>query len=168
MRGASQTISYEIVLIFVSLFPLCLCSSFFLHSFLIYKFFFGFWLFSLFFMWLVRAVAETNRSPFDFSEGERELVSGFNVEYGSMGFACLFLGEYGQIIFLRFLRVLLFLSLGWDRLKFVIGVFIALFFIVFRSTYPRYRYDLLMELAWCYCLLFFLSFFFYLFSFSVF
>ena len=73
---ASQTISYEIVLIFVSLFPLCLCSSFFLHSFLFYKFLFGVWLFSLYFMWLVSAVAETYRSPFDVSDGERELVSG--------------------------------------------------------------------------------------------
>ena len=98
-------------------------------------------------MWFVSSVAETKRSPFDFSEGERELVSGFNVEYGSMGFACLFLGEYGQIIFLSFLRVLLFLPLVIDLLNFLLGLIFSYLFIIFRSTYPRFRYDLLMELA---------------------
>jgi len=60
---------------------------------------------------MIRCVAETNRSPLDFSEGERELVSGFKTEYRAMEFACLFLGEYGQIIFVRCLSVLMFIKI---------------------------------------------------------
>lgn len=58
-------------------------------------------------MWVIRCVAETNRTPFDFAEGESELVSGFNVEYGAGGFALIFMAEYGRIIFLRALRAIL-------------------------------------------------------------
>ena len=59
-------------------------------------------------MWLIRCLAETNRAPFDFAEGESELVSGFNVEYGGTGFALLFIGEYTRIIFISFLFRALF------------------------------------------------------------
>jgi NADH-ubiquinone oxidoreductase chain 1 len=58
---------------------------------------------------LITFLAETNRTPFDFSEGESELVSGYNVEYGSGGFAVLFIAEYGNIMFISFLRRILFL-----------------------------------------------------------
>jgi NADH-ubiquinone oxidoreductase chain 1 len=58
-------------------------------------------------LWLVRALAETNRTPFDFAEGERELVSGFNIEYGAGGFALIFMAEYSRILLLRALTTLL-------------------------------------------------------------
>lgn len=61
-------------------------------------------------LWLVRVLAETNRTPFDFAEGERELVSGFNVEYGGGGFALLFIAEYGIILFFSFLTTGLFIT----------------------------------------------------------
>jgi NADH-quinone oxidoreductase subunit H len=66
--------------------------------------------FPLFLMFLVSILAETNRAPFDLPEAESELVSGFNVEYASMGFALFFLAEYGSIILMSLLTVLMFLG----------------------------------------------------------
>ena len=63
-------------------------------------------------IWWRRSLAETNRRPFDFAEGESELVSGFNVEYGSGGFALIFIAEYASIIFISLLIVILFF--GWS------------------------------------------------------
>jgi NADH-ubiquinone oxidoreductase chain 1 len=94
-------------------------------------------------------LAETNRTPFDFAEGESELVSGFNVEYGRGGFALLFLSEYGSIIFIRYLLVLIFfggLSLNFFEFN-MKGIFFCFIFIWVRGTLPRYRYDKLMGLA---------------------
>ncbi len=59
-------------------------------------------------IWFVSCVAETHRAPFDFAEGESELVSGFNTEYGGVGFALLFIAEYGNILFIRVLVIGLF------------------------------------------------------------
>lgn len=68
-------------------------------------------------MWLVSGLAETNRTPFDFAEGESELVSGFNIEYRRGGFELIFLAEYSRIIFISIIRVLLFL--GGDYIRFI-------------------------------------------------
>merc|ERR1711868_292653 len=96
LRGIAQTISYDIrlslILISVLLIRKCLTVfevRFFVKRGLVF-------LVSpiLFFFWLLSCVAETNRTPFDFSEGESELVSGFNIEYGSVGFVLIFLSEY--------------------------------------------------------------------------
>lgn len=59
-------------------------------------------------MWLVTTLAETNRAPFDFAEGESELVSGFNVEYSRGRFAVLFVAEYANILFISLLSAVLF------------------------------------------------------------
>jgi len=89
-------------------------------------------------------VAESNRSPFDFSEGESELVSGFNVEYGGGLFSLIFICEYGIIIFLCYLSILVFFG-GVDYfLKFLLLCF---FFVWVRCCYPRYRYDFLISRA---------------------
>jgi len=93
-------------------------------------------------------VAETNRTPFDFAEGESELVSGFNVEYGSGGFALIFMAEYARIYFISTLFTLIFFS---SALRGIITPFIRCFLVFtwiwLRATLPRYRYDILIGLA---------------------
>lgn len=69
-------------------------------------------------MWLIICVAETNRTPFDFAEGESELVSGFNIEYGRVGFALIFMAEYGRIYFMSSQLVLFFIAPGLKGLYF--------------------------------------------------
>lgn len=94
-------------------------------------------------------MAETNRSPFDFAEGESELVSGFNVEYRRGGFAFIFLSEYMNIIFIRLLSCIIFLGCDLGSIIFFIRItFVVFIFIWVRGTLPRYRYDKLMYLTW--------------------
>jgi len=93
-------------------------------------------------------VAELNRTPFDFAEGESELVSGFNVEYGSVKFAIIFMAEYGIIYFLRVLTRCLFTSSFKNSLFcVVVSVFFSGVIIWLRVTLPRFRYDLLINLT---------------------
>lgn len=100
-------------------------------------------------MWVVSRLAETNRTPFDFAEGESELVSGFNIEYGAGGFALIFLAEYARILFIRILFSLLFLgSINISFLFFLKLNFISFLFIWVRGAFPRYRYDKLIYIAW--------------------
>nr|AOY39876.1 NADH dehydrogenase subunit 1 [Hypothenemus sp. BMNH 1039866] len=151
IRSVAQVISYEASLVLIFMSFLILISSF--NLFDLFKFQeFGWFIFLLFFpsiMMLMSMLAETNRSPFDFAEGESELVSGFNVEYGSGGFALIFMAEYGSILFMSMIFSLF--VLGGDFMSFLFFikfVFIAFVWIWFRGTLPRYRYDKLMGLAW--------------------
>ena len=98
-------------------------------------------------MWFVSCLAETNRAPFDFAEGERELVSGFNVEFSAFEFACLFLSEYGKILLMRFLTALFFFPSSYFRFL-VFGCFFTFVFVWVRGCLPRFRYDFLMNMAW--------------------
>lgn len=99
-------------------------------------------------------VAETNRAPFDFAEGESEIVSGFNIEYGAVGFALIFLAEYGNILVIRLFTVVIFMgggSLGGaasDLVMLLLTVAVSYAFVWVRACYPRFRYDLLMGLTW--------------------
>lgn len=97
---------------------------------------------------MVSSLAETNRTPFDFAEGESELVSGFNIEYRRGGFALIFLSEYSRILFMRILFRLIFLGGNVFLFSFYIKlVFISFVFIWVRGTLPRFRYDKLIYLA---------------------
>lgn len=93
-------------------------------------------------------LAETNRTPFDFAEAESELVSGFNVEYRSGGFALIFMAEYSRILFMRMMFSCLFLGRNLLSIWFYIKIVLIRFlFIWVRGRLPRYRYDKLMNLC---------------------
>nr|YP_010577091.1 NADH dehydrogenase subunit 1 [Japetella diaphana]UZN92537.1 NADH dehydrogenase subunit 1 [Japetella diaphana] len=155
VRAVAQSISYEVSMSLILMSCLLMIGSMNLMELLKYQnfcwvLFINFFMFN---MWVVSCVAETHRAPFDFAEGESELVSGFNVEYSSMGFALLFMAEYANILFMSFLSSCLFLGGGFIKnslgfsMCIMIG-FMSLLFIWMRASYPRYRYDLLMYLIW--------------------
>nr|YP_010865941.1 NADH dehydrogenase subunit 1 [Furcatopanorpa longihypovalva]WGT92148.1 NADH dehydrogenase subunit 1 [Furcatopanorpa longihypovalva]WGT92161.1 NADH dehydrogenase subunit 1 [Furcatopanorpa longihypovalva]WGT92174.1 NADH dehydrogenase subunit 1 [Furcatopanorpa longihypovalva] len=151
LRAVAQTISYEVSLSLILLSFVFLISSYKLMNFMNYQTFIWFFFitFPLALSWFASCLAETNRTPFDFAEGESELVSGFNVEYSSGGFALIFLAEYASILFMSMLYCVIFL--GCDLMSFMFFIkltFLSFLFIWVRGTLPRFRYDKLMYLAW--------------------
>nr|ALQ12085.1 NADH dehydrogenase subunit 1 [Asclepios apicalis]WPW47398.1 NADH dehydrogenase subunit 1 [Asclepios apicalis] len=151
LRCMAQTISYE-----VSMSMILLCLILFVYGFDLVLFYyyqnyiwFLFFSFPLFFCWVSSFLAEVNRSPFDFAEGESELVSGFNVEYSSGGFAFIFLSEYMNIIFMSMLTVVFFLGCNLNSFMFFLKLVFMIFLVIWvRGTLPRFRYDKLMYLTW--------------------
>nr|YP_010626553.1 NADH dehydrogenase subunit 1 [Prospalta cyclica]WBK17741.1 NADH dehydrogenase subunit 1 [Prospalta cyclica] len=151
LRAVAQTISYEVSLSLILMSSIIMIMDFNLLNFNYYQNFIWFiiLMFPLSLCWISSSMAETNRTPFDFAEGESELVSGFNIEYSSGGFALIFLAEYSSILFMSMLFVLIYL--GGFSLSFMFYLklsFISFLFIWVRGTLPRYRYDKLMYLAW--------------------
>ena len=170
MRSAAQIIAYEIAMGFALVGVLMLSGSLNLQN-IIYaqsgNIFSWFWLplFPLFLIYFIAGVAETNRAPFDVSEGESEIVAGFHVEYSGMAFAMFFLAEYMNLILISILCSIMFFG-GWlspfqgtiidSYLSFIPGFFwlslkTIMFIFVFlwlRATLPRYRYDQIMRLGW--------------------
>lgn len=147
-RSVAQAISYE-----VRIFLILFCFSWFiinfsLNSFIINKYFYSFyiWVFPILIIWLLICLAEANRTPFDFSEGESELVSGFNTEYGGGLFSLIFIREYGSILFFRYISSLIFL--GGHNFIILKTLFFSFIFIWIRGSYPRLRYDRLIIIAW--------------------
>nr|YP_010968418.1 NADH dehydrogenase subunit 1 [Capila neolineata]WNO18750.1 NADH dehydrogenase subunit 1 [Capila neolineata] len=151
LRSVAQTISYEVSLSLILLSCIVMVMDFNLIKFNYFQslMWFIFLMMPLSFCMLVSSLAETNRTPFDFAEGESELVSGFNVEYSSGGFALIFLAEYTSIMFMSLLFSIIYLG-GYElSLIFYLKlVFLSFFFIWVRGTLPRYRYDKLMYLCW--------------------
>nr|YP_002650712.1 NADH dehydrogenase subunit 1 [Dermatophagoides pteronyssinus]ACF54665.1 NADH dehydrogenase subunit 1 [Dermatophagoides pteronyssinus] len=146
-RAISQIISYEVcfvIFIFVILYLMNSYSP--MKMKMIQE---NLWLMflslPLFFTWVVMCMAESNRTPFDLAEGESEIVSGFNIEYGGGLFALIFIMEYGMIMFLSFLSTLIFLGVSMSLLKTLTFCFL---FIWIRCCFPRVRYDKLMNLCW--------------------
>nr|AIW06340.1 NADH dehydrogenase subunit 1 [Teloganodidae sp. MT-2014] len=151
LRAVAQTISYEVSLALIMMVFVVMVGSYNLGDFMVYQesMWFIFVGVELGLVWFVSCLAETNRTPFDFAEGESELVSGFNVEYSSGGFALIFLAEYASILFMSFLFVALLLGCDiWNELFYLKIVFLSFCFIWIRGVMPRYRYDKLMYLAW--------------------
>ena len=163
LRSAAQMISYEVSMGLVIVSVLLATGS--LNLSVIVTAPRPWWitvlLFPMFVIYVISALAETNRPPFDLPEGESELVGGYNVEYSAMTFALFFLGEYLNMILLSAIATILFLG-GWlppfgiALLAIVPGFiwfalkicFILFVFLWARGTLPRYRYDQLMRLGW--------------------
>lgn len=151
LRSVAQTISYEVSLALILISFIFLTLRFNLIDYLnnqVYVWFM-FLCFPLCVMWVISGLAETNRTPFDFAEGESELVSGFNVEYRRGGFAIIFLAEYARILLMSMMCVMLFMGGDLNSYFFFIKlVFMSFLWIWVRGTLPRFRYDKLIYLAW--------------------
>jgi len=144
VRGVAQAVSYEVCL---TLLLIPFLSYFYYHLNCSKMIPISIFSFPLIAMLYVSSLAETNRSPFDFSEGESELVSGFNTEYRSVPFVIIFLAEYISILFMSILLSLIYnISLYWDVFLFFFAW--SALFILCRGTLPRLRYDQLIYLAW--------------------
>lgn len=92
---------------------------------------------------LIRALVELGRAPFDYGESERDLVSGFNLEYSRVGFVLVFLKEYGSLLFFRVLMSCVFFCAN-----FTLVVLLFCLIILVRRSFPRLRMDNLMGLMW--------------------
>jgi len=147
VRAAAQTISYEIRIILIILFPILAISSLCWFD-AMRNFPSGLLIIIIFWCWFVSILAETNRAPFDFAEGESELVSGFNVEFQGGLFALLFLGEYSVIIFISIATSIWFLSSIRLLILCFLTLLVSIGFLFRRAVYPRHRYDLLIILCW--------------------
>nr|YP_009681371.1 NADH dehydrogenase subunit 1 [Anolis punctatus]QDH07713.1 NADH dehydrogenase subunit 1 [Anolis punctatus] len=156
LRAVAQTISYEVTLGIILLALILFSGNFSLKPILITQEHTPLIMASLplFMMWYISTLAETNRAPFDLTEGESELVSGFNVEYAAGPFALFFLAEYTNILMMNTLSCILFLSHGQpntDMFPTILMIKTSLLTIGFlwvRASYPRFRYDQLMHLLW--------------------
>ena len=174
MRSAAQIVAYEIAMGFALVCVLMVSQSlnlsdivnqqargYFAHRGLNFLSWNWLPLFPMMLVYFISGVAETNRAPFDVAEGESELVAGFHVEYSGMAFSVFFLAEYANMIFVSALASIMFFG-GWTApidsplLNLIPGmVWLVLkicamlfFFLWFRATFPRYRYDQIMRLGW--------------------
>lgn len=163
LRSAAQIVSYEIAMGFALVGVLMCANSLNLGKIVLAQsggILEWYWLplFPLFVVYFISAVAETNRAPFDVAEGESEIVAGFHVEYSGMAFAVFFLAEYANMMLVSMLAVIMFLG-GWlspvpsllpDSFLWLLAkvLFLLFFFLWFRATFPRYRYDQIMRLGW--------------------
>nr|YP_010892853.1 NADH dehydrogenase subunit 1 [Neosilurus hyrtlii]WJQ22570.1 NADH dehydrogenase subunit 1 [Neosilurus hyrtlii] len=158
LRAVAQTISYEVSLGLILLSTIIFTGGFTLQMFNTTQE--TIWLlipaWPLAAMWYISTLAETNRAPFDLTEGESELVSGFNVEYAGGPFALFFLAEYANIILMNTLSTILFLGATYiptapeltsTNIMFKAAM-LSLAFLWVRASYPRFRYDQLMHLVW--------------------
>nr|ACJ43726.1 NADH dehydrogenase subunit 1 [Notophthalmus viridescens] len=158
LRAVAQTISYEVTLGLILLCLILMAGGFTLMNFNTSQeplwFLVPAWPMAA--MWFISTLAETNRAPFDLTEGESELVSGFNVEYAGGPFALFFLAEYSNILLMNTLSAILFLGTTLNHLQpelmttslIIKASALSMVFLWTRASYPRFRYDQLMHLIW--------------------
>nr|AAN71697.1 NADH dehydrogenase subunit I [Calonectris diomedea] len=158
LRAVAQTISYEVTLAIILLSVIMLSGNYTLNTLAITQeplyLIFSSWPLAM--MWYISTLAETNRAPFDLTEGESELVSGFNVEYAAGPFALFFLAEYANIMLMNTLTTILFLNpsslnMPPELFPMILATKVLLLssgFLWIRASYPRFRYDQLMHLLW--------------------
>nr|YP_010028964.1 NADH dehydrogenase subunit 1 [Grammomys surdaster]QOU09757.1 NADH dehydrogenase subunit 1 [Grammomys surdaster] len=158
LRAVAQTISYEVTMAIILLSVLLMNGSFSLQTLITTQE--QMWLiiptWPMAMMWFISTLAETNRAPFDLTEGESELVSGFNVEYAAGPFALFFMAEYTNIILMNALTTIIFLgplhnmnSPELYSISFMMETLtLSIMFLWIRASYPRFRYDQLMHLLW--------------------
>lgn len=137
LRRSSQIIAYEIIIFFVLILLVIFNISWNLWDYN----FSVIYLFDLFIIWLLILLVETNRRPYDFAEGERESVSGYNIEYIGVLFAYIFIAEYGILVFFRWVTSVIFINAYFFWI-------ILIFLIVVRGFIPRRRYDILISNCW--------------------
>jgi NADH-quinone oxidoreductase subunit H len=170
LRSAAQVVSYEIAMGFALVGVLVAAGSLNMGEIVLAQqggIFSWFWLplLPLLVVYFISGVAETNRAPFDVSEGESEIVAGFHVEYSGMAFAVFFLAEYADMILISMLAAVMFFG-GWLSpfqgtfmeawFAWVPGLvwllaktgFFLFLYLWLRATFPRYRYDQIMRLGW--------------------
>jgi NADH-quinone oxidoreductase subunit H len=171
MRAAAQMISYEVSIGFILICVVLWAGTFNVSGIVeaqrghvlgsINAFALNPLLFPIAIMFLISAMAETARAPFDLTEAESELVAGYQTEYSSMAFALYWLGEYANVLLMCTLNAILFWGgylppVDWAPLYAVPGILwlfakILVMFFIFawvKATVPRYRYDQLMRLGW--------------------
>nr|QDX18014.1 NADH dehydrogenase subunit 1 [Bothriechis rowleyi] len=156
MRAVAQIISYEVTLGLIIISMAMISGGYSLQSFTEVQeplwLLFASWPLAM--MWFTSTLAETNRSPFDLTEGESELVSGFNLEFSAGPFALLFLAEYTNILLMNTLSTMMFMNPGTSNPElFTINLMtktmvMTTLFLWIRASYPRFRYDQLMHLLW--------------------
>nr|AEH42411.1 NADH dehydrogenase subunit 1 [Spiziapteryx circumcincta]AFP43888.1 NADH dehydrogenase subunit 1 [Spiziapteryx circumcincta] len=158
LRAVAQTISYEVTLAIILLSTIVLSGNYTLNTLATTQeplyLIFSTWPLTM--MWYISTLAETNRAPFDLTEGESELVSGFNVEYAAGPFALFFLAEYANIMLMNTLTAILFLNPSslnppaelFPMILATKTLMLSSGFLWIRASYPRFRYDQLMHLLW--------------------
>src|ERR671918_2034852 len=169
LRASAQLISYEVAVTMTLVSIIMTAGSLSMVKIVESQYNAGLWFIFVqpvaFVLFFIGGLAETNRAPFDIAEAEQELTGGFHTEYSGMRFALFFLAEYANMIVVSAVATTLFLG-GWLRpfpnvaalaalgfvpgwLWFALKVFVFLFsYIWFRGTFPRYRFDQLMDLGW--------------------
>ncbi|YP_009990805.1 NADH dehydrogenase subunit 1 (mitochondrion) [Colius striatus] len=158
LRAVAQTISYEVTLAIILLSVIILSGNYTMTTLAITQepMYLAFSSWPLAMMWFISTLAETNRAPFDLTEGESELVSGFNVEYAAGPFALFFLAEYANIMLMNTLTTILFfnpssINLPDEMFPIILAtktLLLSSIFLWIRASYPRFRYDQLMHLLW--------------------